>query len=481
MKFATVIRYVGMVMLINAAFMLLSAIVALINGADTSLFPLLLSFIITGIMGIFPMIFVPKEANMLAKESYTIVVVSWILSCLAGMLPYVIWGGEFSFTNGWFESTSGFTTTGATILQDVEALPKGLLFWRASTHWIGGIGVVIFALVILPSVGRTKMSLSNVEISSIAKDNFKYNSKRLFKVILLVYGGLTLLQSILLTLAGMTIFDAVAQSFSTMATGGFSTKNLSVMYWDSVAVEMIILSFMLIAGTHLGLIYATITGRRNNLWRSEVWRYYIVMIGGAIAAVSANLYLTHIYPDFWTALRYGSFQVVSYASTAGFASANDALWPPFSMLIMIFLSIQCAMAGSTSGGLKVDRIMLLGKAIKARILKQQHPNAIIRVKLGGVMQEDKTVDTAVLLLGFYMLTLLISTLVMTLYNQDLLTAFTASVACLGNVGPGFGKVSSMDNMGFLADGAKWWLTFVMLFGRLELFGLIHLFLIRSWK
>ncbi|MEG2755254.1 MAG: potassium transporter TrkG, partial [Mucinivorans sp.] len=194
-----------------------------------------------------------------------------------------------------------------------------------------------------------------------------------------------------------------------------------------------------------------------------------------------NLWAFNVFPDFWSSLRYGSFQVVSYTSTTGFASSDAAYWPAFSILIMIYMSIQCSMAGSTSGGVKVDRVVLLLKSLRARILKLQHPNAVIRVRLGGITQEDSTVNTAVLLIAFYILVLFISTVVLTLFNLDLSTSFTATVASLGNVGPGFGEVGNLSNMGFLPNGVKWWLTVVMLFGRLELFGLIHIFMIGSWK
>lgn len=481
MKAPYIIRNVGMVLLLNAAFMLISAIVGFFNNVDTGFYPLLLSFIITAIIGIFPMIFVPKDHHISSKEGYIIVLASWIASCCMGMLPYIIWGGEFSVVDAWFESVSGFTTTGATILNDVEALPHSLLFWRASTHWIGGVGVVMFALVILPSIGRQKMTLSSVELSSLAKDNFRYNTKKILNIILFVYVGLTTAETIALRLVGMGWFDAVTHSFSTMATGGFSTKNLSIMAFDSLAIEIVISVFMVLAGIHLGLIYSSLRGRGNSIWRSEVSRYYIVMLFVCGILVSLNLLFTGIYDNFWTALRYGLFQTISYNSTTGFASANDAFWPPFSMLIIIFLSIQCAMAGSTSGGIKADRVLLMFKAIKVRILKIQHPSAVMRVKLGGHSQDEQTVAAAVLLIGFFLLVLVVSTAVLSLFGYDLLTSFTASVASLSNIGPGFGAVSSLDNYDFFNPVIKMWLSIIMLFGRLELFGLIHLFMMRSWR
>lgn len=481
MKTPVIIRYIGIVLLLNAAFMFISAMISLFNGFDTGFYPLLLSFVITALVGSFPLIFIDNTAVITSKEGYVIVIGAWMMSCLVGMLPYLMWGGEFSMVNAWFESMSGFTTTGSTILSDVEAVPRGLLFWRASTHWIGGVGVVLFTLVVLPSISRAKMTLSSVELSTIAKDNFNYNTKKILKVIAVVYVGLTFAETILLMMAGMNWFDAITHSFSTLATGGFSTKNTSVMYFDSVWIEMIIAIFMMAASLHFGVIYTSIIGKSNNILRSEVSRYFIGFMTVAGLAIAADLYFSHTYTNPLDAIRYSFFQVISYGSTTGFASANDAYWPGFSMLVMIFASIQCGAAGSTTGGIKVDRVLLMFKSAKARVLKLQHQNAIIRVKLNKLTQEDSAINAAMLLIACYVVALFVSTLFISLWGYDLLTCFTASVASLGNVGPGFGKVSSLDNMNFFEPPIKIWLTFVMLFGRLEIFGFIHLFMIRSWK
>lgn len=481
MKAAYIIRYVGMVLLLNAAFMFVAALISFFNGMDTGFYPLLLSFIITAIIGFFPMIFVPKDRHISSKEGYIIVLASWIASCLMGMLPYIIWGGEFTVVNAWFESTSGYSTTGSTILTDVEALPRSLLFWRAATHWIGGVGVVMFALVILPSIARQKIALSSVEMSSMAKDNFRYNSKKILKIILFVYVGLTAAEVFALAVVGMDWFDAVAHSFSTMATGGFSTKNLSILYFDNIWIEVVISIFMVLAGMHFGLIYATLRGRSNSIFKSEVSRYYILSLTICGLLVVLNLWTTGTYDNVWSALRYGLFQTISYSSTTGFASIDNALWPSFTILALTVLSIQCAMAGSTSGGMKADRVLLLFKAIKVRTLKIQHPSAVMRVKLGGHTQDDQIVSTAVLLIGFYLLVLVVSTAFLSIWGIDLMTSFTASVASLGNVGPGFGEVSNLANLDFFNPAIKIWLSIMMLFGRLELFGLIHLFMLRSWR
>lgn len=481
MKTAYIIRYVGMVLLCNAAFMLVCAIVGMCYGFDTGTTPLMLSFLITAIIGAFPLGLVPASKNLTSRDGYLIVLTSWIASCLAGMLPYLIWGGEFDVLDAWFESTSGFTTTGATILNDVEALPHSLLIWRSLTHWIGGVGVVLFTLVVLPSIGRQKMTLSSAEISSIAKSNFRYNTRKILNIIIFVYIGLTAAEAIALKVAGMDWFDAVAHSFSTIATGGFSTKNLSIMAFDSVAIDMVVMVFMLLAGVHFGLIYSSLKSRGNNIWKNEVSRFYFLtmFIGGIFIAI--NLFASGNYNNIGESLRYGLFQTVSYGTTTGFASANNALWPSFSVLLLTVLSIQCAMAGSTTGGIKSDRMLLAIKSVRHRILKLQHTNAIKTIKLSGRTQDDKTVQFALVLVVFYLLSIVVSTAFITLFGHDLLTSFTASVASIGNVGPGFGEISNLGNMDFFHPAIKIWLSVMMLFGRLELFGLIHLFMLRSWR
>ena len=326
-----------------------------------------------------------------------------------------------------------------------------------------------------------KMTLSSAEMSMMAKDNFRYTTKKILQIIIFVYVGLTLCETLVLMAVGMDWFDALTNSFSTVATGGFSTKNLSIMYYHSVTIEMVITFFMLVSGIHMGLIYATLRGKHNNVFRSEVARFYVLSLLVSTLIVSASLLLNHNYANVWEALRYGVFQVVSYTTTTGFASTDNALWPPLAMIVLIYCTIQCAMAGSSAGGVKADRVLLIFKAIKARVLKLQHPNAVIRIKQNGVTQEDGVVNAAILLVMIYLLTALVGTILLTAMNLDLLTSFTATIASLSNVGPGFGKVSNLASFGPLPEAAKWLLSVLMLFGRLEFFGFIHIFMLRSWK
>ena len=481
MRFNVILRYIGLVLLLDAVFMLISAVISLLNHIDTGFYPLLLSSILTAVLGAFPLIFVEGGQQINNKEGYAIVVGAWIVSCMVGTFPYLLWGGEFDFVNSWFESVSGYTTTGSTILNDVEALPRGMLFWRSSTHLLGGVGVVMFALVVLPALGRTKMTLSSVELSPLAKDNYRYRSQKVVQILLTVYVGLVVAETLLLKLAGMTWFDAVNHAFATIATGGFSTRNLSIAYYDSYWIEIIIIVFMLLSSIHFGVIFATLTGKANNLFRTEVSRFYIVSLVIGALVIAASLWAADMYPSFLSALRYSAFQLMSVTSTTGFATADSTLWTPFAITILIFFSLQCGCAGSTAGGIKADRVLLAGKVMKSRIRQQQHPNAILRIKLNNVLQDNELIQSSMIFIVAYMMILMIGTVVNTFFGVDLMTSFSVAFASMGNIGPGFGEVGSMNTYSALPDVVKLNSTLIMLLGRLEIFGFIQLFLIKWWK
>ncbi|MBQ8204379.1 MAG: TrkH family potassium uptake protein [Alistipes sp.] len=481
MRVTVVIRYIGLVMQFIAAFMLASAAVSMLNGYDSAYYPLLLSSFMTALLGTFPLFFVERVEEIKTKEGYAIVVGSWLVACIVGMFPYLIWGGEFSIINAWFESVSGFTTTGASILNDIEFLPRGLLFWRASSAWIGGIGVVMFALVILPSMGKSRHMLTSVEMSSIAKDNFHYRSKVIFRLLTTIYVGLTLITTVALKYAGMTWFDALTHSMSSCATCGLSTKNASVAFWDSPLIEGILMAAMTLSAIHFGILYATLTGRKNNIFRSEVVRTYIGMMVVIALIIAFSLVAEEVYPTFGEAMRHASFQVVSITTTSGFATADTNTWPAIAIVLLVVCSVICGCAGSTSGGMKVDRVLIAAKVVRNRMKIQLHPNAIIRTKVDGIVQEDSTISLVMTFIVTYIILVLIGTVVYTLFGCDILTGFTASIACISNVGPGFGQVGSMSNFSELPALLKLMSTMLMLIGRLEIFGLIQLLFIRSWR
>ena len=393
MRVNVILRYVGMIMLLLAFFMFVSAGISYVNHMDSAFYPLLLSALLTALLGGFPLIFVEKQDRITNKEGFCIVVGSWLLACVVGMFPYLIWGGEFSVINAWFETVSGFTTTGSSILQNVEALPRGLQFWRMSSTWVGGMGVVMFALVILPALGTSKMMLSSVEMSTLARDNYRYRAQMVVQILLFVYVGLTIFFTFMLKFAGMNWFDAVCHSMSACATSGFGTKNTSVAFYDSAMIDMVLIFAMGISGIHFGLIYATVTGKRNNIFRSEVTLFYLGMLILGSLLIALSLYIADIYPTFRSSLRFASFQFVSVTSTSGFATADSSLWTPFAIILLILGSLICACAGSTSGGMKANRALMALKMLYIRVKQQQHPNAVIRLKMDGVIQEAGVLHT----------------------------------------------------------------------------------------
>ncbi|MDR2362050.1 MAG: TrkH family potassium uptake protein [Prevotellaceae bacterium] len=480
MRYPIIIRYTGLVLALNAGVMLLAAGLSLYYAGDGSLWALIASAVITIAAGIVPWVRVRPATDITAKEGSTILAFSWLASCLFGMLPYLFYGHGFSLINAWFESVSGYTTTGATVLDNVESLPRGLLFWRSATHWIGGLGVVFMMALILPSMRGIKRRLVKTEMTTLVNDNFKLRVVQTVRVISLMYVGLTLLESLLLRLAGMSWFDAVNHAFSTISTGGFSTRNDSILAFHNPWIEVVITIFMLVSGMHFGLLYMALCGRAKPLWRSPAVRFYLAGLLAGIFLVTLNLYIDDVSTTLAGAFRSGAFQIVSIGSTTGFTTANTTLWPMFSVLILFYFSFQCACSGSTSGGIKADRILILFKAIKSYIRKQQHPNAIIPVRVGGSIMDDETVHSVVLFILTYICLAVIGTLLLALLNNDILTSFSASLASLGNVGHGFGGVA----MGIYTDmsfAGKFVLTLLMLFGRLEIFGLLLVLFVRTWK
>jgi trk system potassium uptake protein TrkH len=474
-----VMRYLGFVLLFNALFLLISAGISFVQG-DSAFYSLIYCATVAFLFGIFPLIFVPATLKITNEEGLFVVVFGWILSCLVGVLPYVLWGGPFSFTNAWFESVSGFTTTGSSILSDIEAVPEGLLFWRASTHWLGGVGIIVFVLAVMPSMGPAAMVLYRSETSPLAMDNFRYRTQKSLMVILYVYVGLTTLETLALLTQGLSLFDATAHSFATIATGGFSTKNASIAHYNSPIVESIVMVFMLLSGIHFGLLFLFVSGDFRKLFKSTVVRFYVASNILGVLIVAVSLY-GGSYKSLIDALRFSAFQVISVGTSTGFANADSSVWPPLAQLVLLFFTLQCACAGSTSGGIKVDRVVLFGKALQRRIFNLRHPKGVFVIKLDGAAIDDQAIESALVYILLYLGILLVSTLCITSLGVDLLTAFSAVAASMGNVGPGLGLVGSMANYGHLTDPVKWVLTVDMLLGRLEIYALILFSTIRQWR
>ena len=481
MNFKVISRNVGKALLINALFMFLSILVSVYDGFDEGFAPLCISFLVVMIVGGFPFIFVRDVPDTKLKEGFVIIILAWLLSFFFGMLPYVLYGGEFTIMNAWFESVSGYTTTGSTILSDIEALPRSILFWRSSTHFIGGIGVVVFMLLILPMVSTFKMRLSKLEMTSLSKENYRLRTKEAIRVISTVFVGLTITSALAFMFAGMGPFDAVNHAFSVAATGGFSTRNASIGAFDSFYIELVAVVFMIFGGMHFGLIYKTFSDRSAKLFKSPVTRLYLGTIAVVSVLVATDLFVQGNADGFWKTLWDSLFNVVSYISTTGFATVDCSTWPPLSILMLMFLSVQCACSGSTSGGLKTDRILIFWKSFRVQLRKQMHPSAVIPTRVGDSIVDTQMVAAVNLYIVVYFLFMFVGAALLCMMGVDFMDAFSASVANLGNVGPGFGSVGILDNFSQIPAFGKFILAAQMLLGRLEIYSLIIMFSIWKWR
>ena len=354
MNIKLVARYIGIALVFNAIFMFISLAVSAVNGFDSSFSPLLLSALITAMVGCFPLIFVRGQDNVNLREGFAITIFSWFLSCIFGMLPYVLWGGEFTLSNAWYESVSGYTTTGGTVLTDVEALPKGLLFWRSSTHFIGGMGVMVFMLLVLPSMSMFRMRISRIEISSLSKDNYRLRSKETVRVIAATYVGITVFTTAALMVAGMSFFDAVNHAMSIVSTGGFSTRNLSIMYYDSLAIEIVCIVTMYISTLHFGMVYALFVKRSTALLKSPVFKYFMAFCLVMSILIGLDLKINGDAETYGEAMRLSFFQFSSIISSTGLATADTSVWPLLSIFLLLFAMYHGGCSGSTCGGIKAE-------------------------------------------------------------------------------------------------------------------------------
>lgn len=473
MRISVIAKYLGFVLLFNALLMYISAAISIFLR-ETSITPLLYSAILCTIVGVFPQIFVEKTEELKSHEGIAISVLGWILTCIVGSIPYFMWGGEFTLTNALFESTAGYTTTGSTILTNIEVLPKGLLFWRSATHFIGGMGIILFVLLILPNAKAARTSIYRSEVSGLSMLNFQMRMREIVRIIGIVYTSLILVETMILWALGMTFFDAICHSFGTLATGGFSTKNTSIAFYNNIWIEITISFFMLLGGMHFGLIYATITGKKQNLFTSDVVKTYLTIIFIGILFIAFKLVNDHVY-NWGEAFRHASFQVVSLVTTTGFATVDTSVWPMFTVVILIYFSIQCAMIGSTTGGLKFDRVYLFFQTFLKQIKQTKHPNAVYVSKMDKTLISSDIELQSMAYIIVYLVILLTSTLALSAMDIDLITSFSGSVATLGTVGPGFGKtIGSMGNFSTLPDAAKYIFSTNMLLGRLEIMNVIVL-------
>ncbi len=474
-----ILQILGILLIIEGLFMLTGIPFSLYYCADKC--PgLIYGGLITSFTGGLLWLLTRRAERVISKrEGYIIVSTAWVVISLFGTLPYLLSGAIPNFTDAYFETISGFTTTGASILTDIEVLPKGLLFWRAMTHWIGGMGIIVLSIAILPLLGIGGMQLFVAEMPGITHDKLHPRITQTAKRLWGIYVLLTFVETLILMAGGLDLFDALCHSFATMATGGFSTQNDSVAGY-SPFIQYTIIFFMVLAGTNFTLHYLWLHGKIREVWKNEEFRYYILFSLGFAVLIGILLLLNgNIGTE--KAFRDALFQVISIVTTTGFVTADYLSWPAYIWIFIFLLMFIGGSAGSTGGGIKIARQILLLKNSALEFKRMMHPHAVIPVRFNGKTVTQEIIHLVMAFFLFYILTFFAGTFIMTFLGLDFDTAIGATIASLGNIGPGIGGVGPVENYAALPGAAKWASSFLMLLGRLELFTVMILFSRAFWK
>ena len=421
-----------------------------------------------------------QHAPLGHRDGMAIVSLGWMAAGLCGALPYLFGGVCDTVTDAVFESVSGFTTTGASILTDIEAVPESLLLWRSLTHWLGGMGIIVLSLAILPFLGVGGMQLYKAEAPGPTPDKLKPRIKDTAAILWKVYVGMSVVQCALLLLGGMTLFDSLCHTFGTMATGGFSTRNSSVAAYDNAYIYWVITAFMFLAGMNFSLHYKLLSGHARDIWKDGELRFYGLVVLASTVFIAWNIWGRH-YDDAAEALTQSAFQVCSIITTTGFATADFEQWPAFSQALLVLLMFVGGCAGSTGGGMKVVRILLMLKHCSMELIRLVHPRAVRHVKIGGRNVPSEVLSGVWGFFGLYLFCYVATSLALSAMDLDIVTSFTATLACISNVGPGFGTVGPAENFFHLPAMAKVLLTWCMLLGRLELYTVFILFVPEFWR
>lgn len=415
------------------------------------------------------------------KDGFLVVSLSWIFASLIGALPFYISGTIPTFAGAFFESASGFTTTGASVLSDIEAVPRGILFWRSLTHWLGGMGIIVLSLAILPFLGVGGMELFKAEVPGPIPEKITPRIQQTALYLWGVYAFLTVAETVLLLLGGMNFFESLTHTFGTVATGGFSPLNRSVGQYGSAYFDWVITVFMFLSGINFVLHYRLLRGHFRPLARDDEFRTYLWIVLFCIAVISADLLFRGNYDSIAEALRYSAFQVVSIITTTGFATADFELWPSFTQLILLLLMFAGACAGSTGGGMKILRLLILSRHTRAELKRVLHPHAVISVKVGGKVIDTRIQSSVTSFLILYVAVFIAGVFFMTSLGMDMESAMSGVAASLGNVGPGLGSLGPMDNYSAVPEAGKWLFSLLMLMGRLELYTVLLLFFPGTWR
>jgi trk system potassium uptake protein TrkH len=480
MNVKLIFRVLGFLLFVEGVAMMLPLVVSLFyRESDFNAF--IISSAITIASGAVILAFARQATKDIGKrEGFIIVSFVWIIFSFFGSLPYVISGAIPNFTNAFFETISGFTTTGSSVLNNIEELPHGILFWRSLTQWLGGMGIIVLSLAILPVFGIGGMQLYVAEVPGPTPDKISPRIRQTAKTLWIIYLGFTITETVLLWIGGMTFFDAVCHSLTTMATGGFSTKQASIAHWNSPFIQYVIVFFMFIAGTNFTLSYLALKGKFRLAFKDEEFRYYTLFVLGFTFLIFTGLYIsTSLGVE--KAFRNSLFQVVSIITTTGYATADYLTWQPILTILIFALFFFGGSAGSTGGGIKIMRIVLLLKNSYYELRRMLHPNAVIPVRFNKHTVDSKIITNVLAFFMLYFIIFAFSTIVFTLIDPDMESSMGAVATCLGNIGPGLGNVGPAETFMHIKPIGKWFLSFLMLLGRLELFTVLVLFSPSFWK
>ena len=476
MNVKLVLKLVGRILLLEAGVLVLPLLVALLYRESP--IPFLLSIAIVAVCG-GVLSALPARKQFFTREGFVAVGLIWICTGLVGALPFILSGWFATPMDAVFESCSGFTTTGSTILTDIEALPKGILFWRAFTHWLGGMGVLVLATAIVPKLGIRSHYLTQAETPGPVFSKLVPKQSQTSKILYTMYFVLTALEVALLKIAGMPLYDSFIHAFSTAGTGGFSNRNASVGAYDSVAIDLIITVFMLLFSINFALYFLILTKKWRDALSSDELRFFLAVVALSTTVLTfANL---GVYHNVWESLRYTVFQVASIISTTGFGTTDFVLWPQFSQLIIILIMFCGACAGSTGGGIKCSRVLLLLRAVRREVHRITHPRCVEVVKLDGKLVNEATLHTLLVFLGAYVMTIFAAALIISLDGCSFAVSFSAALTCVSNVGPGLETIGPSGNFAAFSGLSKGVMSLCMIIGRLEIFPILVLLSPSTWR
>ena len=473
-----IIYILGKMLGVEGALLLIPAVVSLIYGEKTGI-----SFLaVAAVLGVIYLVLgrrKPKNNRIYGKEGFAVVGLAWVLWSLFGALPFVISGAVPNYVDAFFETVSGFTTTGSTILQEIESLPRGINFWRCFTHWIGGMGVLVFVMMVTSLDDENAMPLMRAEVPGPEADKLVPKARSTARILYQMYFALTAVEVVLLMFGGMNLYDALVHSFSTAGTGGFSNRNSSVAFYDSAYIDGVITVFMILFGINFNLYFLLLLKNWKSALKNEELRAYLGIIAAAIAVITVNI--LNIYENVFHAFRYAAFQVASVITTTGFYTADYELWPELSKAVLLTVMFIGACAGSTGGGIKVCRFVILCKSIRQEIRKILHPNVVTMVKINGKKVNNDTMKGINTFFAAYIFILVISVLIVAIDNFDFATSFSGVLTTINNVGPGISKVGPVENFHMFSPLSKLVFCFDMLVGRLEIFPYLLLLSPDLWR